>query len=182
MSNQQHHQQRGAKGKNFWEKKIFFFLTKLLLEYVVLIPLQKTSTLNIVSIERRKVADITDKNILHIGSGRNVDFIIYKNSQMGKYFIFIFDEKTKLLKFILAQSDNEPVQFSSGFKVFMTDKKSKELHQENRTLRLWFYNFVQDECLHDSHELMRSVLKSDEFPRGNQNIFSKIFFSKNNLF
>lgn len=53
------------------------------LEYVVLIPLHKTSTLNTVLIERRQVSDITDKNILHIGSGRNVDFIIYKNSQPG---------------------------------------------------------------------------------------------------
>ncbi|CAF2675522.1 unnamed protein product [Rotaria sp. Silwood2] len=127
MSNQQY-QPRGAK------------------EYVVLIPLEKTSTLNIVSIERRKVADITDKNILHIGSGRNVDFIIYKNSQP-------------------ARSDNEPVQFSSQFKVFMTDKKTQELHQENRTLRLWFYSLTQNQCLYDANELIRSLFKSDEFPR-----------------
>jgi hypothetical protein len=59
----------------------------ILLEYVVLIPLQKTSTLNIVLFERRQVDDITDKNILHIGSGRNGDFIIYKNSQPGKYLV-----------------------------------------------------------------------------------------------
>ena len=58
---------------------------QILSEYVVLIPLQKTSTVNVVSIERRRVTDITDKNILHIGSGRNVDFIIYKNSQPGKF-------------------------------------------------------------------------------------------------
>jgi hypothetical protein len=59
-------------------------MNKILLEYVVLIPLKKTSTVNIVLLERQQVADITDKNILHIGSGRNVDFIIYKNSQPGK--------------------------------------------------------------------------------------------------
>lgn len=53
-------------------------------EYVVLIPLEKTATLNIVSIERRLVRDLTDKNILHVGSGRNVDFIIYKNSEIGR--------------------------------------------------------------------------------------------------
>jgi hypothetical protein len=52
-------------------------------EYVVLIPLQKTSTLNIVSIERRNTVNLTDPNILHVGSGRNVDFIIYKNAQPG---------------------------------------------------------------------------------------------------
>lgn len=54
-------------------------------EYVVLIPLEKTATLNIVSIERRLVRDLTDKNILHVGSGRNVDFIIYKNSEIGRW-------------------------------------------------------------------------------------------------
>ncbi len=51
---------------------------------MVLIPLEKTSSINKVLFERRKVADTTDKNILHIGSGRNGDFIIYKNSQPGK--------------------------------------------------------------------------------------------------
>ena len=55
-------------------------------EYIVLIPLQKTSTINIVSIERRNSVDITDENILHIGNGPNVDFIIYKNSQSGEIF------------------------------------------------------------------------------------------------
>ncbi|CAF1010450.1 unnamed protein product [Rotaria sordida] len=127
MSNQQY-QPRGAK------------------EYVILIPLEKTSTINIVSIERRKVNDITDKNILHIGSGRNVDFIIYKNS-------------------LPAQPDNEPVQFSSQFKVFMIDKKTQELHQENRILRLWFYSLTQNQCLYDANELIRLLFKSDEFPR-----------------
>jgi len=74
--------------------KVIIFFSKrkkenfdILLEYVVLIPLQKTSTLNIVLFERRQVDDITDKNILHIGSGRNGDFIIYKNSQPGKYLV-----------------------------------------------------------------------------------------------
>jgi hypothetical protein len=84
MSTQQY-QSRGSKGKYFCKKTKFFSKNQILLEYVVLIPLQKTSTLNIVLLERRKVADITDKNILHIGSGRNGDFIIYKNSQPGKY-------------------------------------------------------------------------------------------------
>jgi hypothetical protein len=69
-------------------------MNNILLEYVVLIPLEKTSTLNIVVLERRKVADITDKNILHIGSGRNLDFIIYKNSQPGKYLI---DKKNSII-------------------------------------------------------------------------------------
>ncbi len=77
-------------------------------------------------------------------------------------------KKTQLLlKFILAQSDNEPAQFSSQFKVFMIDQKTKELHQENRILRFWFYNLTQNQCLDDAHELIRSLFKSDEFPRGN---------------
>lgn len=62
-------------------------IESILVEYVVLIPLEKTSTLNVVLLERRQVTDITDKNILHIGSGRNVDFIIYKNSQPGNDFL-----------------------------------------------------------------------------------------------
>ncbi|CAF4221574.1 unnamed protein product [Rotaria socialis] len=127
MSNQQN-QPRGAK------------------EYVVLIPLQKTAILNIVLIERRRVSDITDKNILHIGSGRNVDFIIYKNS-------------------LPVQSDNEPSQFSSQFKVFMMDKRTQELNQENRILRFWFYSLEQNQCLYDANELLRALFKSDEFPR-----------------
>jgi hypothetical protein len=123
---------------NIPKKKKKKFFNKILLEYVVLIPLQKTSILNIVLLERRKIADITDKNILHIGSGRNGDFIIYKNSLPGKYLI----------------------------KIFMKDKKTQELHQENRILRLWFYNLTQNQCLYDAHELIRSLFNSDEFPRG----------------
>ena len=57
---------------------------QFVLDYIVLIPLQKTSTINVVSIERQTNVDPTDKNILHIGSGNNVDFIIYKNADSGK--------------------------------------------------------------------------------------------------
>lgn len=51
----------------------------------------------------------------------------------------------------------------------MTDKKTKELHQENRILRLWFFNLTANQSLYDAHELIRLLLKSDEFPRGEQN-------------
>jgi len=85
MSNQQY-QSRGSKGNYLFSKRKKENFD-ILLEYVVLIPLQKTSILNIVLFERRQVDDITDKNILHIGSGRNGDFIIYKNSQPGKYLV-----------------------------------------------------------------------------------------------
>jgi hypothetical protein len=62
-------------------------------DYIVLIPLQKTPTINIVSIERQNHVDITDQNILHIGGGPNGDFIIYKNAQSSinsiEYFFFL---------------------------------------------------------------------------------------------
>ena len=48
----------------------------------------------------------------------------------------------------------------------MTDKQTEEFHQENRTLRLWFYNLTQNQCLSDANEFIRSLFKSDEFPRG----------------
>ncbi|CAF0984238.1 unnamed protein product [Adineta steineri] len=115
-------------------------------EYIVLIPLQKTSTVNIVSIERQNLVDKTDKNILHIGSGLNDDFIIYKNSQS-------------------VQEENEPVEFSSRFKVFMIDKQTKKIHQENRILHFWFYDLQTDECVNETNEFMRVLLKSNEFPR-----------------
>ena len=54
---------------------MFSFSHRFALDYIVLIPLQKTSTINV---------DPTDKNILHIGSGNNIDFIIYKNADSGK--------------------------------------------------------------------------------------------------
>jgi len=85
-----------------------------------------------------------------------------------------------MFEFILAERDNEPVQFSSQFKVFMTDKQTQELHQENRTLRLWFYNLTQKQCLTDSHELIRSLFKSDEFPRGKRKF--SFFKNKNQIF
>ena len=117
------------------------------------------------SIERRLVTDITDKNILHIGSGRNVDFIIYKNSQPGECTRAPNPADRSLCR-RAAQSDSEPVQFSSRFKVFMTDKKTGEVHQENRILRLWFHDFAENQSLYEAQELMRMLLKSDEFPRG----------------
>ncbi|CAF3028040.1 unnamed protein product [Rotaria sp. Silwood2] len=116
-------------------------------EYIVLIPLQKTSTINKVSIERRNIDDTTDKNILYIGNGSNVDFIIYKNAQ-------------------LIQDDNESNQFSTQFKVFMIDKQTKKLHQENRTINFWFNNhFGQNQYADDTNEFLRILFKSDEFPR-----------------
>ena len=64
---------------------VFLTNTLRLLEYIVLIPLQRTSLMNVVSIERRIIADTTDENILHVGGGTNVDFIIYKNSTLSKF-------------------------------------------------------------------------------------------------
>ena len=63
---------------------MFSFSHRFALDYIVLIPLQKTSTINVASIERQTNVDPTDKNILHIGSGNNIDFIIYKNADSGK--------------------------------------------------------------------------------------------------
>jgi hypothetical protein len=53
----------------------------------------------------------------------------------------------------------------------MIDKTTRDIHQENRTLRLWFYEFIQDQSLLDAQALLRSLLKSDEFPRGTQSKF-----------
>lgn len=136
--------------------------------------------MNINLLERRQVTDITDKNILHIGSGRNGDFIIYKNSQPGKEFITILKKKSLNKIFLQAEFDNEPAQFTSQFKVFIIDKKTQELNQENRILRFWFYNQTQNQSLNDAHELIRTLFKSDEFPRGkfNQiNSTKSLFFS-----
>lgn len=49
----------------------------------------------------------------------------------------------------------------------MTDKKTRELHQENRILRLWFFDHT---ALSEAHELIRLLLKSDEFPRGEMSV------------
>lgn len=81
-SQQQHRILRGKIIKNVFS--LFVINSINLPEYIVLIPLQKTSTINIVSIERRDNVDTKDKNILHIGSGSNNDLIIYKNSESGR--------------------------------------------------------------------------------------------------
>ncbi|CAF3180281.1 unnamed protein product [Rotaria socialis] len=115
-------------------------------EYIVLIPLQKTSTINKISIERRDIVDIKDKNILHIGGGSNVDFIIYKNCP-------------------LMQQDNELAPCSSEFKVFMIDKQTEKLHQENRILHFWFYNLTKQQSIDHTNEFLSRLFKADEFPR-----------------
>jgi hypothetical protein len=82
MSTQQ--QQRTSRGKIIKKNpKFLLFSIKLIHipDYIVLIPLQKTPTINIVSLERRNHVDTIDQNILHIGGGSNGDFIIYKNAQ-----------------------------------------------------------------------------------------------------
>jgi hypothetical protein len=70
------------------------------------------------------------------------------------------------LNLSLAQEDNKPVEFSTQFKVFMTDKKTEKVHQENRILHFWFYDLEQNQYVDDTNEFMRSLFKSDEFPRG----------------
>jgi len=49
--------------------------------------------------------------------------------------------------------------------VFVKDKKTQNLHQENRILRLWFFKPNQDDSLRDGHEFIRTLFKSDEFPK-----------------
>lgn len=71
---------------------------------------------------------------------------------------------------ISAVQENESSQFQSEFKVFVTDRQTNEIQQENRRLKFWFHQFVRN----DTEELIRLLFKSDEFPRG------KILFIKSN--
>ena len=66
----------------------------------------------------------------------------------------------------IGEENNEPVEFSTEFKVFMTDKQTKQTHQENRVLHFWFYNLQRNEYINDTNEFMRTLFKSDQFPRG----------------
>jgi hypothetical protein len=66
----------------------------------------------------------------------------------------------------IAQEDNETVGFSTQFKVFMTDKQTNKVQQENRVLHFWFYDPKQSEYSDDTNEFMRVLFKPDEFPRG----------------
>ena len=69
----------------------------LSLDYIVLIPLQKTATINIVAIERRNQVNTNDSNILHIGGGSNGDLIIYKNPSAGKFNPSHFSHSSSIL-------------------------------------------------------------------------------------
>ncbi len=99
--------------------------------------------------ERRNHVDTSDKNILHIGGGSNGDFIIYKNAQSNTN-----------------PMENEPVDFSTEFKVFMTDKQTRKNNQENRVLHFWFHDLQRHEYMNDTNEFMKLLLKSNQFPRG----------------
>jgi len=70
------------------------------------------------------------------------------------------------LNLLLAQEENEAVEFSTQFKVSMTDKQTKKVHQENRILNFWFYDLQQNQYVDDTNEFIQTLFKSDEFPRG----------------
>ena len=62
---------------------VFARISDDLAESIVLIPLERTSTSNSVAIERRALVDRNDRDILHVASGAQVDFVIYKNGHAG---------------------------------------------------------------------------------------------------
>ena len=162
MSAQQQPSWRGARGKSDrWHTATFQRVD--FLEYIVLIPLERTATVNRVSIERRKTIDTTDENILHIGGGPHADLIIYKNNQAGNAHPLLGIEAVFSLA---AQVEKEPVHFSSQFKVFLTDQKTHQVQQENRTLRFWFFEQEQSTYASETNEFLRALLKAEEFPRG----------------
>ena len=82
MSTQQQHRTSRGNIKKKTSKFLLFSIKFITIpDYIVLIPLQKTPTINIVSLERQNNVDTTDQNILHMGGGSNGDYIIYKNAQ-----------------------------------------------------------------------------------------------------
>lgn len=78
----------------------------------------------------------------------------------------IFSNRISIDDFLSALPENSAAEFSSSFKVFIGDKRTREIQQENRILRLWFYQFERERCLVDAQDLMKNILKTNDFPQG----------------
>lgn len=82
----------------------------------------------------------------------------------------------------LGQNENEAVDFSTQFRVSLTDKQTKKTHQENRVLYFWFTNAKSNQLVEDTNKFMRLLLQSDRFPRGKTHqqiestFFRRLFF------
>lgn len=66
----------------------------------------------------------------------------------------------------IAQENDEPVEYSTKFQVFMNDKQTKKVHQENRILHFWFYNLQEHQYVNEINEFMKLLFRTDQFPRG----------------
>ena len=48
----------------------------------------------------------------------------------------------------------------------MTDRKTGQRQQENRSLHFWFNQHEENQYVDDTNEFMNELFHTDEFPRG----------------
>lgn len=121
------------------------------LEFIILLPEEKSALRTSLIIERRETIDITDPDILHRGQGNHHDLVIYKEATRPRP---PTDEDEK----------RNPPGHICQFDVTLLDQQSKEIAEERRRLSFWFHS--RKESFEHQEEFLHSLFQGKTFPRG----------------
>ncbi|KAG8198073.1 hypothetical protein JTE90_020903 [Oedothorax gibbosus] len=112
-------------------------------EKIVMTPSKKGKDHTTVILERLKVTDMDENNIIHMAGGDHEGIVIYKEVGLGR-------------------STMKPPELVLGFKVMLKSSSSNKHAQENWQLRFWFKNVQDQEKIESAESFLTELIPSKE--------------------
>nr|XP_042894733.1 uncharacterized protein LOC107448896 isoform X2 [Parasteatoda tepidariorum] len=115
-------------------------------EQIVMIPTERSRDHTTITMERLKVSDMDQRNIIHVAGGSHKGIVIYKQIVSGK-------------------STLKPPELSLGFKVKMRSESNNQHELEYWKLKFWFKDVGDEEKIESAEAFLTELISSEERPK-----------------
>ncbi|GIY69283.1 uncharacterized protein CDAR_284211 [Caerostris darwini] len=124
-------------------------------EQIVMTPTKRSRDHTTVTMERLKLSEMDQTNVIHSGGGDNKGIIIFKEPCAGK-------------------GATKPPELVLGFKVILRSSSSNKHEQENWQLKFWFKNVPDQEKIENAESFLTELISCGERPKDSVAFIKKI--------
>ncbi|XP_055948172.1 uncharacterized protein LOC129981370 isoform X3 [Argiope bruennichi] len=124
-------------------------------EQIVMTPTKRSQNHTTVMMERLKVSELDQNNVIHSGGGDHKGIVIFKEPRAGK-------------------STTKPPELVLGFKVMLRSSSSNRHEQENWQLKFWFKNVQDQEKIENAESFLTELISCGDRPRDSVAFIKKI--------
>ncbi|XP_054713491.1 LOW QUALITY PROTEIN: uncharacterized protein LOC129222954 [Uloborus diversus] len=115
-------------------------------EQIVMTPTKRSRDHTTVTMERLRLSDMDQKNIIHIGGGDHKGIVIYREPCYGK-------------------GSSKPPELVLGFKVLLKSSSSAKYVQENWQLKFWFKKVQDHQKIESAEAFLNELVSSGNCPK-----------------